>query len=137
MSLLASVQGLSASFASQDLHGASPAEQAARDALSRLRNRATDDVQPFPGDPAQTAVADRSRETPAAFANVLGDLVTEVDAKRKAAGQEVHKVMTGESENLHQAMIAMQESGVAFDLMIEVRNKLVEAYQTLIRVPSG
>ena len=38
------------------------------------------------------------------------------------------------STNLHQAMISMQEASVAFTLMVEVRNKLVESYQELMRM---
>ena len=36
---------------------------------------------------------------------------------------------------LHQSVIAMQEAGVAFQLMVEVRNKLVDSYQELMRMP--
>jgi len=37
-------------------------------------------------------------------------------------------------QNLHQAMISMQEASVSFSLMVEVRNKLVESYQELMRM---
>jgi flagellar hook-basal body complex protein FliE len=42
-------------------------------------------------------------------------------------------VLSGEATNLHQAMIASQESSVSFTLMVELRNKLVESYQELMR----
>ena len=47
---------------------------------------------------------------------------------------ERQKVLTGEANNLHQATIAAQEASVAFSLMVEVRNKLVESYQELMRM---
>ncbi len=68
------------------------------------------------------------------FGNFLERAVGEVDAKLKAADTEKTQVLTGETTNLHQAVIAMQEASVAFSLMIEVRNKLVESYQELMRV---
>jgi flagellar hook-basal body complex protein FliE len=68
------------------------------------------------------------------FVNFLEKAVGEVDSKLKSADAEKTKVLTGETTNLHQAVIAMQEAGVAFSLMIEVRNKLVESYQELMRV---
>jgi flagellar hook-basal body complex protein FliE len=37
---------------------------------------------------------------------------------------------------LHQSVIAMQEASVAFNLMVQVRNKLVESYQELMRMPA-
>ena len=70
----------------------------------------------------------------AGFANFIERAVGEVDTKLKAADAEKTQVLTGETTNLHQAVIAMQEAGVAFSLMIEVRNKLVESYQELMRV---
>lgn len=69
------------------------------------------------------------------FGDLIGDLVSEVDAKSKSAEAEVRKLMVGESSSIHGSMIAMQEAGVAFTLLLEVRNKLVEAYQELIRMP--
>lgn len=70
----------------------------------------------------------------AGFSNFLTQAVAEVDGKMRAAGIEQTKVLTGESTNLHQAMIAMQEANVAFTLMVEVRNKLVESYQEVMRM---
>jgi flagellar hook-basal body complex protein FliE len=69
------------------------------------------------------------------FGNLVGGLVGEVDAKSKTAEAEVRKLMLGESDNIHRSMIAMQEAGVAFTLLLEVRNKLVESYQELMRMP--
>jgi flagellar hook-basal body complex protein FliE len=44
------------------------------------------------------------------------------------------KVLLGETDQLHQSVIARQEASVSFALMVEVRNKLVESYQELIRM---
>lgn len=68
------------------------------------------------------------------FSEMLEGLVKGVDAKQKHAGQEVRDLLAGRSDNIHEATIAMRESGVAFNLMLEVRNKLQESYQTLIRM---
>ncbi len=68
------------------------------------------------------------------FGNILEHAVAEVDGKMKGAAAEQTKVLTGETNNLHQAMIAMQEASTAFSLMVEVRNKLVESYQEVMRM---
>jgi len=68
------------------------------------------------------------------FGAILDHMVGEVSSKMDVAGAEQAKVLTGESTNLHQAMISMQEASVAFSLMVEVRNKMVEAYQELMRM---
>jgi len=68
------------------------------------------------------------------FSNILERAVTEIDGKMQSAAAEQTKVLTGETNNLHQAMIAMQEASTAFSLMVEVRNKLVESYQEIMRM---
>lgn len=70
---------------------------------------------------------------PDPFGSMMKKFVTDVDDKMKTSATEKNKVLTGESTNLHQAMIAGQESSVAFTLMVELRNKLVESYQELMR----
>jgi flagellar hook-basal body complex protein FliE len=78
------------------------------------------------------------RTTPAtgavSFGAIMDNLVGEVNAKMQAGSAEQAKVLSGESTNLHQAMISMQEASVAFSLMVEVRNKLVESYQEIMRM---
>lgn len=71
----------------------------------------------------------------ASFSDMVTGLVRAVDAKSKAADAEVRRLMVGESDSIHRSMIAMQESGLAFSLLVEVRNKLVESYQELMRMP--
>ena len=61
-------------------------------------------------------------------------MVNEVGAKQAAAGDAVNGVLSGQNVSLHQAMIAMQEANVSFQLMVEVRNKLMESYQELMRM---
>jgi flagellar hook-basal body complex protein FliE len=69
------------------------------------------------------------------FGELIGDFVQSVDARGKVAEAEARHLMLGESDNLHRTMIATQEAGVAFTLLVEVRNKLVESYQELMRMP--
>ena len=68
------------------------------------------------------------------FSQMLDGLVGTVDAKHAAAQAETRKVLLGDSDQLHQSVIAMQEASVAFTMMVEVRNKLVESYQELMRM---
>lgn len=68
------------------------------------------------------------------FGEMIERGVDHVDAKQKYADNQVRMLMTGESDNLHHAMLSMEESGVAFNLMMETRNKLMEAYQQLMRM---
>lgn len=68
------------------------------------------------------------------FSDFLGQMVSDVNSKQAAAGATVEGVLTGQNVPLHQAMIAMEEASVSFQLMVEVRNKLLESYQELMRM---
>jgi flagellar hook-basal body complex protein FliE len=68
------------------------------------------------------------------FTQMLDGLVGVVDAKQQESQALTRQVLLGDSGQLHQSVIAMQEAGVAFSLMVEVRNKLVESYQELMRM---
>jgi len=68
------------------------------------------------------------------FSNLLENAVSEVNGKMQAADAAKTNLLTGETSNVHQAMIAVQEANVAFSLMVEVRNKLVDSYQELMRM---
>lgn len=68
------------------------------------------------------------------FGSMLDGLVATVDAKQDASRAMTRSILLGENDQLHQGVIAMQEASVAFSLMVEVRNKLVESYQELMRM---
>ena len=48
------------------------------------------------------------------------------DAQGKVAG-----MLDGTGEDVHSAMIAVEKAGLAFEMMVQVRNKIVQAYQTV------
>jgi flagellar hook-basal body complex protein FliE len=75
-----------------------------------------------------------SAQAGSGFDGFLGNMVSEVSAKQSAAADAVQGVMTGGNVPLHQAMIAVQEASLSFQLMVEVRNKLLESYQELMRM---
>jgi flagellar hook-basal body complex protein FliE len=68
------------------------------------------------------------------FGEMLDGLVATVADKQSTANDITRKVLLGDSTQLHQSVIAMQEASVAFSMMVEVRNKLVESYQELMRM---
>ena len=82
--------------------------------------------------PAQAAPAGKA--SGAGFGEMLDGLASTVSGKQTEAANLTRRVLTGETDQLHQSVIAMQEASVAFGLMVEVRNKLVESYQELMRM---
>ncbi|HKX63028.1 MAG TPA: flagellar hook-basal body complex protein FliE [Verrucomicrobiae bacterium] len=68
------------------------------------------------------------------FEKMVTDFVGEVTAKQAEAANSVNGLMSGQNVSLHQTMIAMEEASISFQLMVEVRNKLLESYQELMRM---
>ena len=64
----------------------------------------------------------------------LGQMVSDVSAKQSEAGAAMRGVIGGGDVQLHQAMIAVEEASISFQLMVEVRNRLLESYQELMRM---
>ncbi len=68
------------------------------------------------------------------FATVLKDSLSEVNKMQQKADAAVTALATGEKVSLHETMIAMEQADVSFRMMMQVRNKIVEAYQEILRM---
>ncbi len=69
------------------------------------------------------------------FAELLSNLLESVNDMHQQAAQAQGALMAGEPVELHQVMIKAEEAGVATDLLLEIRNKLITAYNELMRMP--
>ena len=69
------------------------------------------------------------------FKETVMDFVNATDSAQKTAGAKVESVIMGDSENLHEAMAALEESRLNFQLMMEIRNKLLESFKEIQRMP--
>ncbi len=83
---------------------------------------------------AKQVAEPEDKEGPA-FTEVFDKLINSVNDLQGQAGEAQKLAATGDAADLHQVMIAVEEAGIAMDLLLAVRNKLVDAYQTLIRMP--
>jgi flagellar hook-basal body complex protein FliE len=81
-----------------------------------------------------TPVTTASGTSTSSFTDMLGKAVQEVNGKQSAASDAINGLLSGQNVSLHQAMISMQEANVSFQLMVEVRNKLLDSYQELMRM---
>jgi flagellar hook-basal body complex protein FliE len=68
------------------------------------------------------------------FGQILGTAINSLTEKENTANQSIARLAAGEDIELHQVMIAMQEADIAFQLAMEVRNKVIEAYQEVTRI---
>ena len=70
----------------------------------------------------------------ASFEDTLKKFVTDVSAQQDAADDLQGKFLRGENVELHQVMAASEEANLSLELMVELRNKVTEAYKTLVSI---
>ena len=68
------------------------------------------------------------------FAAALKSSLTEVNKMQQQADAAISALATGDKVSMHETMIAMEQADVSFRLMMQVRNKIVEAYQEILRM---
>jgi flagellar hook-basal body complex protein FliE len=68
------------------------------------------------------------------FRDTLAFAIDHVDQAQKTADSQITAFVSGEQENLHEVMIAMNQAQLSFQFMVEVRNKMLESYQELSRM---
>lgn len=69
------------------------------------------------------------------FGTYLKDAIQDVNAKQIESDNMTQKLILGEDVDLHNVMISAQKASIAFSATMEVRNKVIEAYQEIIRMP--
>ena len=68
------------------------------------------------------------------FSNVLSDAISKVNDSQVNANNKIESLIKGEDVEMHEVMLAMQESVLSLQALIEVRNKTVEAYQEISKL---
>lgn len=68
------------------------------------------------------------------FGDTLTRFLTEASDAGAASADLTQRFAAGENVEMHQVMAASEEAGIALDLVIELRNKAVDAYRTIINM---
>ncbi len=68
------------------------------------------------------------------FGAMLKEAISEVNRLQIGSETEVQKFISGESKDVHTAMIALQRADSSFQMLMQVRNKIVSAYQEIMRM---
>ena len=91
--------------------------------------------------PVIPAIADKVASTGAVdssasggFLDSLKDAIGKANDVQMQASQAVDALVTGQTQDLHGTMVALQQADVSFQLMMQIRNKLVSAYEEIQRM---
>jgi flagellar hook-basal body complex protein FliE len=74
------------------------------------------------------------REAVSAFAEALARAVQRADELQRRADAAAAALADGRTDDVHAVMVAMEEANLALQLAIQVRNRLLESYQELVRM---
>jgi flagellar hook-basal body complex protein FliE len=69
------------------------------------------------------------------FSDMVTDLMQSVNGLQNEAASIQQAYLAGEEVELHQMMIKAEEAGISMDLLLEIRNRLVDAYNEVMRMP--
>jgi len=68
------------------------------------------------------------------FADTLSDAITEVNTLQKEADVKMQQLATGENKNIPDVMMSVEKADIALKLMVKVRNKVIDAYQEIMKM---
>ena len=68
------------------------------------------------------------------FHNMLQNAIGTVENARDNANQSVQNFLSGEGDDLHSTVLAVQRADLEFDMLMQVRNKVISAYQEVMRM---
>jgi flagellar hook-basal body complex protein FliE len=89
----------------------------------------------FPNlDPLGSAPASGEQDAGSNFGSILKTALNQVETLHGSAAQQVTDLLKGDRSDVHNVMIAVEKADIAFQLMMQVRNKIVNAYQEVSRM---
>jgi len=84
-------------------------------------------------EPMQLQALSRPTEAAPGFGQWFAEQINGVNDKLVSADQQIRQLATGETQNLHDVMIRLEEARLSFQLLMQVRNRALEAYQEIMR----
>ena len=89
----------------------------------------------FPREFALRNPRDGEESTSRSFLETLQDSIQQVNKLQDQADKAISDLITGEDTDVARTMIAVQKANLSFQMMAQVRNKIVQAYQDVMRMP--
>jgi flagellar hook-basal body complex protein FliE len=77
---------------------------------------------------------DAAKESGKSFSDTLNEAINSVNDLQKTADKGAQDLATGRTDNIHEVMIAVEKADIALKLMVQVRNKIIDAYQEVMKM---
>lgn len=89
-------------------------------------------LQSLPKDPSRST---SSTSGAGSFEQAIKDAIKEVSAVQSEAEKAIENFSTGEVKDIHSVVLAMEKADLSFQTLMAVRNKLLTAYEEIMRTP--
>lgn len=76
----------------------------------------------------------KAQKPKSSFSDTLLKSIQKVNDLQKEADKSIEELATGEKRDIAQTMIAVEKANISFELMTQIRNRIVEAYQEVMRM---
>ena len=90
-------------------------------------------VQPVTGTVFDKSLDQKSNS--GSFGEILIESIGQVNRLQMKANANINDLATGKQPDIHQTMIAMEKASVSFELLMQIRNKVISAYDRIMRMP--
>ena len=85
----------------------------------------------FPSQP----LAGAQQNPTVGFGKLMEEMISKVGDLQNDADKSIQSLATGQSKGLHEVMLSVEKASISFQMLTQVRNKAVEAYQEIMRMP--
>jgi flagellar hook-basal body complex protein FliE len=82
----------------------------------------------------RSIIDQKLRDSTSSFGETLNKAIADVNSLQTEAGKQVENMVAGDAVDLHEVMIAVEKAKTSFDLLMEIRNKAIEAYREIMRM---
>jgi flagellar hook-basal body complex protein FliE len=84
--------------------------------------------------PAHSGTSARP-SNPGSFGKMLTDSIDQVNRLQVAADSSINDLAMGKQTDIHRTMVAMEKASISFELLMQIRNKVIAAYDRIMRMP--
>lgn len=93
----------------------------------------TTGLQPDGMSPAKNLKKQADKSNSTNFVDTMKSFLKEANTLQTNAADQVESLISGETTDVHDVMIAMEKASVSFEMVMEIRNRMLEAYQEIMR----
>lgn len=79
--------------------------------------------------------SDTKKDGTVSFSETMKNYVNEVNELQTKADNDIKRIIAGEEVDAHEVMTAVEKASISFELVMEIRNKMLDAYREIMKTP--